>query len=393
MLKDRILRQDVLARWAVIGLLIFLCAPWWMPSNKHYHQMIHVFLWAPALLALCLSDFRRKLKQPEMLLFAALAAWTLLVVLLQGEHGSSSKAKAPFYVLLTLLGVLLAAQDARWSLERQLQGSVLFGVLGAAISIVYFYFILDPGPELRLITPGLWDKAIMAAHAVGALAMLGIFLCWRSGQRPWVVALLAAALLTYAAFLGLNQTRGVWLALFAVLVVMVIALPSRLGLVLLMLTVAGVAGVAVFEPQLLLQRGLSYRPTLWMGGIQLIRDHWLLGLGFESYQIAVPALQKSFKHPHNLFLDTGVRLGIPGLILFLLLWGATAWRAWQNRDVALGRALLALWSFSSVALLSDGIGLWLKPNADWLITWLPIALGMVLAMRRLERGSGDQNLL
>ena len=44
--------------------------------------------------------------------------------------------------------------------------------------------------------------------------------------------------------------------------------------------------------------------------------------------------------------------------------------------------LLALWVFSSIALLTDGIGLWLKPNADWLITWLPVALSMVLAARR-----------
>ncbi|MNP46604.1 O-Antigen ligase [compost metagenome] len=142
---------------------------------------------------------------------------------------------------------------------------------------------------------------------------------------------------------------------------------------------------------MLLQRGLSFRPTLWAGGIQLIRDNWLLGVGFENFQIAVPELHKSFRHPHNLFLDTGVRLGLPGLFLFLLLWGATAWRAWHNRKVALGRALLALWIFSSVALLSDGIGLWHKPNADWLIMWLPIALAMVLAARQsASAGTGNE---
>lgn len=49
--------------------------------------------------------------------------------------------------------------------------------------------------------------------------------------------------------------------------------------------------------------------------------------------------------------------------------------------VSLG--LLALWTFSSVSLMTDGIGLWLKPNADWLITWLPISLAMVLASRQI----------
>ncbi|MNG18996.1 hypothetical protein D3C84_1031110 [compost metagenome] len=81
------------------------------------------------------------------------------------------------------------------------------------------------------------------------------------------------------------------------------------------------------------------------------------------------------------------------MVLFGLLWLATLRRAWLNRGEALGRALLALWVFASVALLTDGIGLWLKPNADWLVTWLPIALGMVLAMRRVAVGVEDESEL
>lgn len=379
MLKGLVLRQEVLARWAAIGLLIFLCVPWLITSDKHYHQLLYVFLCLPTLLALCLGDFRKKLKHPEMLLFAALAAWTLLIVLLKGDH--PEKAKMPFYVLLTLLGVVLAAQGSRWSLEQLLAGSAVVGALGAIASIAYFYWVLEPVPGLRIATPGLWDTPIMAAHATGALALLGLFIFRCQGQKPGVVPLVVIAL-AYMAFLGLNQTRGVWLALFVALVVMVLVSRSRLWWALLLLVLVAVVGVLMFESQMVLQRGLSYRPTLWAGGVQLIREHWLLGVGFEPFKIAVPELQMSFKHPHNLFLDTGVRLGLPGLFLFLLLWGATARRAWLNRESTLGRALLALWTFSSVALLTDGIGLWLKPNADWLIMWLPIALAMVLAARQ-----------
>ncbi|MBC9249154.1 hypothetical protein A9179_02570 [Pseudomonas alcaligenes] len=382
-MKFPVLRESLLARWAVFGLLILLCAPWLMPSNKHYHQLIHVFLWAPALLALFLRDFRRRLLQPEMLLFVALAAWTLLVIAVQGGHDPQSKAKLPFYVALSLLGILLAARDARWSLESSLRLCVMAGGLGALLSILVFYTGEAPAPGQRLIATGLWDTAIMGAHAVGALAILGLFL-GAGVVRRWLLFLLVLAVLAESLFIGLNQTRGVWLALFASLFLMLLARPSRRGGLLLGLVLLGVLGGALLEPQFLLQRGLSYRPTLWLGGLQLIREHWLLGLGFEAYEIAVPALQKSFKHPHNLFIDTGVRLGLPGLLLFLLLWGATLRRAWLNRDVALGRALLALWGFASIALLSDGIGLWLKPNADWLITWLTIALGMVLAVRQAE---------
>lgn len=382
MLKVFSLRQDVLARWAVVGLLILLCAPWVMPSDKLYHQLIIAFLWLPALLALFHRDFRTSLKQPEILLFIALALWTLLVLLVQGAHEPQGKAKLPFYVALTLLGVMLAARDARWSLESLLRLCVLLGGLGAAVSTLSFYSGAEPVPGQRLIAVGVWDTAIMAAHAVGALAMLGVCLYIRPVNRPVVSISLVLVALAYMAFLGLNQTRGVWLALFAALIFLWIARPSRQVFLLILLILVAVAGLAIVEPQSIVQRGLSYRPTLWMGGIQLFRDNWLLGQGFKPYEIAIPAIHYSFMHPHNLFLDTAVRLGLPGLMLFGLLWLATLRRAWLNRGEALGRALLALWAFASVALLTDGIGLWLKPNADWLITWLPIALGMVLAMRR-----------
>jgi O-antigen ligase len=118
-------------------------------------------------------------------------------------------------------------------------------------------------------------------------------------------------------------------------------------------------------------------------------EHWATGLGFHEYLIPIPELARSFKHPHNLFLDTGVRLGVPGLILFCSLWLAAGWRGWVSRAQPLGQVLLILWVFSGTSLLTDGIGLWLKPNADWFITWLPIALSIVLASRGTPEISGS----
>ena len=84
-----------------------------------------------------------------------------------------------------------------------------------------------------------------------------------------------------------------------------------------------------------------------------------------------------------------MRLGLIGLALFMLLWGCAAWRGWRHRHEPLGKALLALLVFSSVSLLTDGIGLWLKPNADWFVTWLPLAISLVLAGR--EQAVADRS--
>jgi O-antigen ligase len=373
--------KEVLEVWASIGFLVLLCGAWVLPDNKLYHQMMIFLLWLPALLALFHRDFRLMLKQPECVLFVFFVAWTLLVLMVEGGNNILGKSKVTLYVALTLLGVLLAAQNRRWRLESMLLYASIMGGFFAAASWFYFYEVSAQPFSGRLIAIGLWDTAIMAAHAVGALLILGVFTLQTKRFNPWLIVLVLIPALGYALFLGFSQTRGVWIGLLACLFVMGVARPSRLGVGLIILVVLGLASVAVFKPEILLQRGVSFRPELWNGGVQLMLDHWAMGLGFHEYLIPVPEIGQAFKHPHNLFLDIGVRLGVPGLLLFGWLWLAAGWRGWISRAQPLGQVLLALWVFSGASLMTDGIGLWLKPNADWLITWLPIALSIVLAAR------------
>jgi O-antigen ligase len=379
------LSPHLLSRWAALGLLVLLCGAWVLPSNKFYHQSLIFLLWLPALLALCLRDFRKLLKQPEIVLFIALSIWCIVALVVKGGQDPLSEAKRPVYALLSLLGVLLASRG-QWSVDALLRQSVLLGGLFALASVLYFQFYSPLPSGSRLIAIGLWDKAIMAAHAIGALAVLGIFLC----EKPRGFLLLTLCVVSavgYLAFLALNQTRGVWLALFMVPLAMAFARPTRYGvLAAITAIVLGVLAVLLI-PEVLMQRGLSYRPELLAGGVRHLAENWVLGIGFNAYEILVPSSGQVFKHAHNMYLDLAIRFGAPGLLLFGLLWGCVAWRAWQNRVEPLGRALLALWVFSTIALQTDGIGLWLKPNADWFITWLPVALSIVLAARQSANGS------
>ncbi|WP_458129101.1 O-antigen ligase family protein [Pseudomonas sp. Z2-11] len=385
----RLIDKNSLAIWASIGFLVLLCGAWVLPSNKLYHQSLIFLLWLPALLGLLHRDVRLMLKQPECVLFAAFAAWTLAVLMVEGGDNALGKSKVVLYVTLSLAGVLLAAQHRQWRLESMLLGASILGGLFAAASWVYFYGISARPLSDRLIAIGLWSTPIMAAHAVGSLAIMGVF-SWQSRPlRLPVLALLMIAALGYLLFLGSSQTRGVWIGLGACLLVMAVARPSRLGGALVVLVVLGVALVAAFDPEILLQRGVSFRPQLWQGGLQLMLDHWAMGVGFHQYLIPVPEIGQAFKHPHNLFLDTGVRLGVPGLLLFGGLWLVAGWRGWMCRAQPLGQVLLALWVFASVSLMTDGIGLWLKPNADWLVIWLPIALSIVLAARGRAAGTSS----
>lgn len=372
----------LLSRWAVVGVIFFLCAPWLLPSNKVYHQLLAALLWLPALWSLGYAAFRSQLACPDFWMYLALAGWTMLVLFVRGGDEPVSDLKVVFYVTLSLLGFLLAAKAEEALIERLLLWGALLGGVGAGLSWLNFYGLEQNPLSSRLVALGIWDTVIMAAHAVGALAVVGLALVvGRPWRHVWLLPAGVAAL-GYLGFLLSSQTRGVWLALLASLMVILIRVPRRVGLTVLLCLLLAAAAVAIYDVQLLLQRGFSYRPALWAGGLQLMAENTWLGLGFHEFKLAVPGHQNQYKHPHNLFIDTGVRIGVVGLLLFCGLWLLCLWRAWEARGLALGRALLALWLFATVSLMTDGIGLWHKPNADWLITWLPIALGLVLAQRR-----------
>lgn len=372
----------VMMRWALLGVIVMLCLPWFAPSNKLYHQMIIVFLWLPALLALGIGSLRPRLPRMDSLIYLAFACWTLLVLMIRGGEEPLGEAKVVLYVTLSLLGILLAARVGDLWFERALLLAAMLGGLGAGLSWVNFYWVEGMPLSARVMALGIWDTIIMAAHAVGALAVIGVALVLQQPWRRLWWCPIALAAVGYLLFLVSSQTRGVWLALVAASAVILVAVPWRARITIVASLLIAMSALALYDPNLFLQRGVSYRPALWQGGIQLLLEYPLFGLGFHDFNLAVPGLVRLFKHPHNLFLDTGIRLGMFGLLLFLIVWSQVFWRAWQARDQALGRALLALWVFSTVSLMTDGIGLWLKPNADWLITWLPVALGMVLAQRR-----------
>lgn len=255
-------RFGLLVNWAILGVLVLLCAPWLMPSNKLYHQVLIVLLWLPALLALRYSAFRRLLLQPEFLLFLLFGSWTLIVTLFLSGTAELGETKLPFYVALSLLGLLLAAQQEKYSIEMQLLLSALVAGPFALWSLVDFYWLSGNDLSERVMAVGLWDKIIMAAHAVGALLVLGILLSLkvRPGRSRLLVTLSVAAM---GFFVLMSQTRGVWIALVVAFIVVVLARPSRLGIVALALGALSIILVALLFPDFLAQRGLSYRPELF----------------------------------------------------------------------------------------------------------------------------------
>ena len=138
----------------------------------------------------------------------------------------------------------------------------------------------------------------------------------------------------------LTQSRGGWLALAAGLLALIVALHRRLGWALLGLAVI-VAVVALAFSGLSLQElflqldttgsGTS-RLEVWSRALAMLRDMPFTGIGLGTFPVILDAFYPSFlagpeariPHAHNLLLQVGVDLGVPGMLALALLFIASA---------------------------------------------------------------------
>jgi O-antigen ligase len=102
----------------------------------------------------------------------------------------------------------------------------------------------------------------------------------------------------------------------------------------------------------------------WQAALDMARDNPWTGVGFGNYEpaysdYALINWPYPLGHAHNYYLNILAETGIPGLVVYVLLWGAIIWQAaglirrldWPRRGIALG--LLAVWVTLSVHHLVD----------------------------------------
>ncbi len=162
--------------------------------------------------------------------------------------------------------------------------------------------------------------------------------------------LLAGCLATMTAVLILTQSRGAFLALGVGLAVMgALRWPAVRYVLLLALMALPIllwrAGAQQLQQvaDALSSTGtvtsLAGREEVWSRAIYMLEDMPLTGIGMGAFDRVQPLLYPFFlssgvvHHAHNLFLQVGVDLGLPGLIAYLALWIGSVystWRAWRK---------------------------------------------------------------
>ena len=273
-------------------------------------------------------------------------------------------------------------------------------------------------PFRNLALPGL---AQLSTHPNQQAALISFFLpllvSLAVGPRPgpsrrlWRVALALVALLVVA-ILILTQSRGGWIAtaagLFALAALWAAVLPpsrARRGLRLVVgLAVLAALAVAVWiGPTTLWEmwlnppadtavgtlRTLGVRRAIWPWGATAVGDFLFTGVGLGAFRQVVfrlyplpPWPDYDLGHAHNIFLQTALDTGLPGLVAYLAVLfvaAAVGWRVARRdpgfRAVSLGllAGLVALHVFG----LADALVLGAKPAV---VFWF--ALGLLAAMNK-----------
>lgn len=379
--------------WLLLGmwwLLVGLAASptghkVWNPG-KPYHDSLLVLFALPSLYLVWKCGralVRGFLHTWEGVLLLAFMSWSMLSVA-WATNGKLGDAAIVVVYVLVFVGVwasLLVAEPRRF---RRLLFWAGLG-LGAAALVSMVVFPLRSGvwqAQDRLMAFGTLNNPNLAAFAFGAAV---VWMTQLTVSIRWQRILQTLAVVMLLLFVVLTFSRATWLALIVTQAIMLIAathrhIRRRAGVILALAVVIIVLG----GWQYMEERGLSYRPQILEQAFALFRQHPLIGLGMGShYSIRVG--DQIWDHSHNVFSHLAILLGLPGLLLWVALWLVVGWRAWRYRHVAIGRALLALWVYASVAWQFDAPQLLRRPDVEWLLGWLPLAMSMGLAWRIRDR--------
>lgn len=369
-------RQDVIAGALLLGVLWFLLGMQLFSSSKFYHQGLILFFWLPGLLALFLvPDVRRGWDRPLFLLLLFAVAWGALSVAWGGEV---KRLKVFLYVFLSANAfVAIATINARMFWRCMAVGALLGG-FAAWVAIIKFYILDAHSLEDRVIATGHLNHTIMASHVMGALGILLFslrrFLPGLFRRSVWVLACLG-----FLAFLIFSRSKGPLIAVMCALALYMLCMPSKKKVCFLLAGLFSALLLIWLFPDYFLRGGFSYRPELLAAGYEkFLRSPWFGGGVGAEYVLSVAGGRYSLEHAHNLYMHILIQLGAIGLFSWCLLQGYVLLQAYRSRASVLGSMLVALFCFGAVALLTDGVGPWIKPREEWFTVWLPLFLCLSL---------------
>jgi len=201
-----------------------------------------------------------------------------------------------------------------------------FGKGGANDLAAFFTYYLPVFLSLALFQRKIWARGLLLA--LSGVLILTVLFCYSRGAY---MGLLASLL-----FMGAIKARKLLVILLLIALSYKIWLPSsveeRVEMTSQRLFQENERGIvsspASFESRF--EKSTATRLRIWKGALRMLADHPVLGVGFLAFGqfITQYAPINRPMDAHNMYLRVACELGLPGLLVFLCLWGIPFYMAW-----------------------------------------------------------------
>ena len=373
------LENFISQRWLVLGYVVLLTGLFWLPSGSLHTKLFYALMAAPALIGLLLKpqQLGMIIREPIILTFVAFSAWVLISFgWTESDHNLARLAKRPVYIFLFMAGcAMIACKDQRLLLSALRIAAIIAAL--AALANLLVHLSINPLGK-RLIGFGALRNPLLTSHVFGLFCTYWIA-SWmiRNEQRPWLALWLALPLL--AALLATGSRTPIMALTLTCLWMLLLAGRRALAVLAAIALTGGV--LALLLPEIWLERGTSFRPQLWSEALRQASEQIWLGKGYDSsFVFKVEGLNFDLSDPHNVELAVLLELGLIGLTLWLTLYGLALARCFKLRHAQPFQLASALIVYGFFAGMTEGSSFLSRPNENWFIVWIPLALFAALSV-------------
>jgi len=237
-----------------------------------------------------------------------------------------------------------------------------------------FYHVDGHNLSARIVGSGSLTNTLLTSHIYGVFAALlaGYFLA-KKLPFPQQVLIILTFLATLT-FIVQTHSRTPLLGLSAVIIVLILKHHNKKAAAFAICIVLLSTIYLAFNIELVTQRGLSYRPEIWLIALEHISNKPFIGHGLGSEMIIyIPSLKKTFSDSHNIHIGLLYDLGLVGFFTWLVTL-TYLFRLYirQSGSILISMAGAAL-VYGVVAGMTEGGGFFTRPKEVWFLIWLPIA--------------------
>lgn len=291
---------------------------------------------ALGLLTLIRPHGRLGLRPPSLFLVIASGylLWAVLSLFWALEPGVTRGRLITYTQLFVMAWLVYESSRSRARQAKLMQAFVLGAYVNVGIAVNTFFTTggaefrnvgADFNPNvfamvLALAVPMAWHLSKLRSHPVLywvnllylPAALVGVVL---SASRGGLIALLGALLIIPLDFRNLGVLRKIALAALMTAVTVALFVEAPRLFPSLQTNFERLAGTS----DELAEGTLTGRRVIWRAGMQVFREHSVLGVGAGGFRYSVVPMLGEPKAAHNAFVEALVDLGVIGLVLFLFL--------------------------------------------------------------------------